>query len=105
MIYQQQGGGDWIQIGISSFFSSKGCQSGEPSGFTRVSSYRSWIESITGSLPLPTTTTSTSASSTTTKTSTAPSTIFQCSPSGGRIQNSAHLLLSAIAGLFIIITH
>ncbi|XP_075977061.1 brachyurin-like [Anticarsia gemmatalis] len=35
-----------ILIGISSFVSTRGCQAGQPSGFTRVSSYTNWIHSI-----------------------------------------------------------
>lgn len=36
----------WIQIGITSFASLEGCQKGFPEGFTRVSSYSSWIQSV-----------------------------------------------------------
>ncbi|KAH8408122.1 hypothetical protein KR222_009287, partial [Zaprionus bogoriensis] len=35
-------------IGVTSFVSSAGCQSGAPAGFTRVTSYLSWISSKTG---------------------------------------------------------
>jgi len=32
-----------VQVGIVSFGSSAGCTAGLPAGFTRVSSYRDWI--------------------------------------------------------------
>lgn len=35
-------------VGIASFVSSLGCESGLPHGFTRVTGYLGWIESITG---------------------------------------------------------
>ncbi|XP_045899465.1 tryptase-like [Micropterus dolomieu] len=46
-------GGRWIQAGIVSFTSSKGCaQPNIPSGYTRVSQYQSWINSrITSNQP------------------------------------------------------
>ena len=40
--------GDWIQLGIVSFVSSKGCAHGHPSGFTRVTSYLKWISQNSG---------------------------------------------------------
>lgn len=40
----QQPDGTWKQIGIISFGSDQGCQKGHPSGYTRISSYSSWIE-------------------------------------------------------------
>lgn len=45
MIYQGQDG-TWKQIGITSFVSANGCQKGYPDGFTRVSYYKSWIQSV-----------------------------------------------------------
>ncbi len=33
----------WKQIGITSFLSSLGCESGGPNGFTRISYYSKWI--------------------------------------------------------------
>ncbi|XP_045893662.1 polyserase-2-like [Micropterus dolomieu] len=46
-------GGRWIQSGITSFTSSRGCaQPNLPSGYTRVSQYQSWINSqITSNQP------------------------------------------------------
>jgi secreted trypsin-like serine protease len=35
-------------VGISSFFSSRGCESTDPSGFTRVFPYVEWIKNTTG---------------------------------------------------------
>ena len=43
-----QNGGSYTQIGVVSFVSSAGCASGYPSGYARVSSFRSWIQSNTG---------------------------------------------------------
>lgn len=40
--------GQWIQVGIVSFVSSKGCAHGHPSGFTRVTSYLQWISQNSG---------------------------------------------------------
>ncbi|XP_067623815.1 brachyurin-like [Eurosta solidaginis] len=37
-----------LQIGIISFFSNNGCEAGEPSGYTRVTSYLYWIRTKTG---------------------------------------------------------
>jgi len=37
-----------LLVGVTSFVSSKGCTSGHPSGFTRVTSYVNWIQSVTG---------------------------------------------------------
>ncbi|KAJ3656365.1 hypothetical protein Zmor_015448 [Zophobas morio] len=34
-------------VGVSSFISSNGCESTDPSGFTRISPYRDWIRNIT----------------------------------------------------------
>lgn len=36
------------QIGIASFVSARGCQSGGPAGFTRVTQYLDWIKQATG---------------------------------------------------------
>ncbi|XP_017012309.2 serine protease 3-like [Drosophila takahashii] len=36
-----------VQIGVTSFVSSAGCQSGKPAGFVRVTSYLDWIKNET----------------------------------------------------------
>lgn len=38
----------WTQVGVASFVSSSGCESGDPHGFTRVAYFGEWIESETG---------------------------------------------------------
>jgi secreted trypsin-like serine protease len=38
--------GTWKQIGIGSFISSQGCQAGSPTGYTRLSSYSTWVQQI-----------------------------------------------------------
>jgi secreted trypsin-like serine protease len=38
----------WTQIGVVSFFSSSGCDSDDPTGFTRVTYFTPWIRSISG---------------------------------------------------------
>jgi len=38
----------WTQVGVASFVSSAGCESGDPHGFTRVAYFGQWIESETG---------------------------------------------------------
>ncbi len=43
----QQTDGMWMQIGVVSFGSNKGCEEGYPNGFTRVSSFASWIWNTT----------------------------------------------------------
>merc|ERR1719228_453290 len=43
-----EGGNKWRQIGVTSFVSSKGCESGIPHGFTRVTHFLQWIETETG---------------------------------------------------------
>ena len=40
--------GHLIQIGIASFGSTLGCESGAPYGYTKVSCYTDWISEITG---------------------------------------------------------
>lgn len=40
--------GTFVQIGIASFYSSKGCDMSYPSGFTRTRNYLQWISEITG---------------------------------------------------------
>ena len=40
--------GTFVQIGVASFYSSSGCQTGRPSGFTRLRNYVSWISEQTG---------------------------------------------------------
>jgi len=42
-----QNGNSYTQIGVVSFVSSLGCASGYPSGYTRVTSFLSWIASNT----------------------------------------------------------
>jgi len=41
-------GGNFTQIGVVSFGSSRGCASGAPSGYARVTSFRNWIRQHTG---------------------------------------------------------
>jgi len=41
-------GAQYEQIGIVSFGSTLGCESGAPAGFTEVTMYRDWISSVTG---------------------------------------------------------
>merc|ERR1712002_165866 len=38
----------WFQVGIASFVSSAGCESGTPHGFSRVAQHLEWIETTTG---------------------------------------------------------
>jgi len=38
----------WTQVGVASFVSSNGCESGQPHGFTRVAYFGEWIEAETG---------------------------------------------------------
>merc|ERR1712181_110134 len=45
---QTEGGNKWTQVGISSFVSSAGCESGNPHGFARVAEHLQWIETVTG---------------------------------------------------------
>jgi secreted trypsin-like serine protease len=51
-MFQGDAGGPLVfnntQIGIVSFFSSRGCAVGHPMGFARVSSFREWIWNNTG---------------------------------------------------------
>jgi len=47
LIYQESDS-VYTQVGIVSFGSSAGCQRGYPVGFTRVTSFLSWISSNTG---------------------------------------------------------
>ena len=42
-----QNGNSYTQIGVVSFVSSLGCASDYPSGYTRVTSFLSWIASNT----------------------------------------------------------
>lgn len=39
-----------VHVGISSFYSGNGCESIEPSGYTRTYLYNNWIEYVTGGL-------------------------------------------------------
>ena len=41
-------GSKYTQIGIVSFGSTLGCESGAPAGFSEVAKYASWISSVTG---------------------------------------------------------
>jgi secreted trypsin-like serine protease len=47
LVYQESDG-IYTEVGIVSFGSSAGCQRGYPVGFTRVTSFLSWISSNTG---------------------------------------------------------
>ena len=47
LVYQESDG-IYTEVGIVSFGSSAGCTLGYPAAFTRVTSYLSWITSITG---------------------------------------------------------
>jgi len=38
----------WTQVGVASFVSSNGCESGDPHGFSRVAYFGQWIEAETG---------------------------------------------------------
>ncbi|XP_046448092.1 brachyurin-like isoform X2 [Daphnia pulex] len=42
--------GSWKQIGIVSFGSNLGCEKGYPNGFTRVSSFATWIQNTTAQM-------------------------------------------------------
>ncbi|KAJ3645366.1 hypothetical protein Zmor_023032 [Zophobas morio] len=44
------GFGNAIHLGIASFVSINGCETAEPSGFTRTDIYRDWILNVTGPL-------------------------------------------------------
>ncbi|XP_058065763.1 collagenase-like [Anopheles bellator] len=43
----QQIDGSWVQIGIVSFVSSRGCSTGDPSGYIRTVNYLDWIAKTT----------------------------------------------------------
>merc|ERR1711892_79106 len=45
---RQEAENKWTQVGVTSFVSSAGCESGNPHGFTRVAYFGQWIESETG---------------------------------------------------------
>merc|ERR1712158_239580 len=47
-IRQSEGGNKWTQVGVTSFVSSAGCESGNPHGFSRVAEHLEWIETVTG---------------------------------------------------------
>lgn len=40
-------GGNSIHVGIASFQSHKGCETTEPSGFTKTIAYLDWIRNVT----------------------------------------------------------
>ena len=44
----QESDGIYTQVGVVSFVSAAGCQRGFPVGFTRVTSFLSWISLVTG---------------------------------------------------------
>ncbi|XP_041772052.1 chymotrypsin BI-like [Anopheles merus] len=44
----QQDDSSWVQIGIVSFVSSRGCSTGDPSGYIRTVNYLSWLAKTTG---------------------------------------------------------
>jgi len=46
-IRQSEGGNKWTQVGVTSFVSSAGCESGNPHGFSRVAEHLEWIETVT----------------------------------------------------------
>ncbi|KAJ8976738.1 hypothetical protein NQ317_004289 [Molorchus minor] len=37
-----------VQVGVASFVSARGCESGLPTGYARVSSFRNWIADNAG---------------------------------------------------------
>ena len=37
-----------VQVGLTSFGSSLGCEAGQPDAFTRISYFRDWIREKTG---------------------------------------------------------
>ena len=41
-------GDKYLQIGVVSFGSTLGCESGAPAGFSEVAIYADWISSVTG---------------------------------------------------------
>jgi len=45
---RQEAENKWTQVGVTSFVSSAGCESGNPHGFSRVAYFGQWIESETG---------------------------------------------------------
>merc|ERR1711899_372140 len=47
-IRQSEGGNKWTQVGVTSYVSSAGCESGNPHGFSRVAEHLEWIETVTG---------------------------------------------------------
>lgn len=51
LVTQENGG--YIQIGIVSFVSNRGCSTGDPSGYIRTASYLGWIAQQTGIRMLP----------------------------------------------------
>ncbi|XP_044268051.1 brachyurin-like [Tribolium madens] len=46
-LIQTVGGGHTLIVGVGSFLSENGCESTDPSGFTRVFPYRDWIKNVT----------------------------------------------------------
>lgn len=40
--------GTYLQIGVVSFVSNRGCSTGDPSGYIRTASYLEWIAQQTG---------------------------------------------------------
>ncbi|EFX82344.1 hypothetical protein DAPPUDRAFT_49170 [Daphnia pulex] len=77
----RQSNGRWKQIGIVSFGSLVNCQSGRPYGYTRLSSYSSWVRAIVSANSA-----STTARTQTTTTTASPS-------SSATIQTSSAILL------------
>lgn len=47
--------GKYVQIGIVSYGSDRGCTYGDPLGFTKIHSLRAWIKEVTGlsNFPVP----------------------------------------------------
>lgn len=65
----RESNGRWKQIGIVSFVSSQGCQSGYPYGYTRLSSYSTWVQNVISSYSGSSSTTTTPSSSSGSQTS------------------------------------
>jgi len=96
--------GSWKQIGVTSFGSTEGCQRNRPNGYTRISSYSSWIQSsispsssTTSSTKAPTT--SYSSTTTTSKVTTTDTTL----PFSGGHQTYAFLSSSLVSIVLLII--
>merc|ERR1712141_706956 len=49
-IRQSEGGNKWTQVGVTSFVSSAGCESGNPHGFSRVAEQLETVTTMVGGL-------------------------------------------------------